>query len=99
MRKQKAKLLPSGGTPNEFYSRPDRYGGENCLIPVDEAAIEELLARPEAQRGLEKMRWVDDAYNELCHQVYKQIGSPEIILSSAWKVFQDMINVIGDDEA
>ncbi|KAJ7700669.1 hypothetical protein B0H17DRAFT_856842, partial [Mycena rosella] len=60
IRKQSGKSLPSGETPNQFYSNPTAYGGEHCLIPIDEEVVDALLA--DCEEGYEKMRYVEDDF-------------------------------------
>ncbi|KAK7057068.1 hypothetical protein R3P38DRAFT_2498032 [Favolaschia claudopus] len=90
IRKQPAKLLPSGGTPNEFVANPTAYGGEDCLVEVPKPVLDRLLeeARETAQ---EHMRFVDDDFDVLAQDAYKALGEPEITLQNAWVVFRDMI--------
>ncbi|KAK7016113.1 hypothetical protein R3P38DRAFT_3321542 [Favolaschia claudopus] len=54
IRKQPAKLLPSGGTPNEFVANPTAYGGEDCLVEVPKPVLDRLLeeARETAQEHM-----------------------------------------------
>ncbi|KAJ6449360.1 hypothetical protein C8R45DRAFT_1130932 [Mycena sanguinolenta] len=90
IRKQHDKILPSGGTPSDFYANPAAYGGQNCLIPVEEAVLDQLLQ--EARAGAhEHTRYVDDGFDELAQEAYVALGKPEITLQNAWTVFQDMI--------
>ncbi|KAJ7777976.1 hypothetical protein DFH07DRAFT_766191 [Mycena maculata] len=89
IRKQTEKLLPSGGTPNQFYSNLAKYGGKSCLIPVEEAVVDELLAN--CQEGHERMRYVDTAFEEIAQAAYDALEQPEITLQNAWTVFRAMI--------
>ncbi|KAF8579544.1 hypothetical protein K439DRAFT_1524163 [Ramaria rubella] len=41
---QKNKLMPSGATPQDIFTSPQAYGGERCLIPVPQDAINALRA-------------------------------------------------------
>ncbi|KAF7373543.1 hypothetical protein MSAN_00564700 [Mycena sanguinolenta] len=86
IRRQHDKILPSGGTPNDFYANPAAYGGTDCLIPVDEAVLDQLLqeARDAAH---EHMRYVDDGFNDFAQEAYAALGKPEITLQNAWTVF------------
>ncbi|KAJ7707162.1 hypothetical protein B0H14DRAFT_3025469 [Mycena olivaceomarginata] len=76
----KNKILPSGGTPNEFCSNPTAYGGKDCLIPVDEDVIDQLLEEARAEAH-EHMRYA-----------YMALGEPEITLQNAWTVFRAMVD-------
>lgn len=89
IRKQADTALPSGGRPDQFYTDPSNYGGLDCLIPVDEAVIDELLE--ESGEGISKMRYVEEEFEPLAEEAYTAIGSPEIEFKSAWVVFRRMI--------
>lgn len=85
IRRQSAKLLPSGGRPDHFYENPRLYGGEPCLIPVDAEVIDSLLEQ--CDEGMEKLRYVDVEFEEIAKEAFKAVGSPQITLQSAWTVF------------
>lgn len=89
IRKQKDKILPSGGSPNDFDKRPDRYGGTPCLVKVDMDIVDELLAR--STEGARLMRYVDEEYEVIAEDLYERIGRPKITLQTAWAVFESMI--------
>ena len=42
-RKQRDKLLPSGVSANTAYVFPERFGGHDCLQPVDVSTVEQIL--------------------------------------------------------
>ncbi|KAK7052603.1 hypothetical protein R3P38DRAFT_2861331 [Favolaschia claudopus] len=90
IRKQKDKLLPSGGTPNAFTANPAKYGGHNCLIKIPADAIDKFLdeARETAR---EHMRYVDDDFDELACDAYEALQKPVITLQTAWVVFRAMV--------
>lgn len=90
IRKQQAKLLPSGGRPDRFYDNPHLHGGEPCLIPVDTETIDGLLGQ--CKEGMEKLRYVDEEFEELAKEAYDVVGSPHITLQTAWLVFRRMID-------
>lgn len=95
IRKQSAKILPSGGRPDHFYMDPTTYGGQQCLVPVDVDAIDHLLEQ--SAEGRSRMRYVDEDFEELAEAAYKDIGSPAIILQNAWFVFRAMIERLSDE--
>ncbi|KAJ7826448.1 hypothetical protein B0H14DRAFT_2817192 [Mycena olivaceomarginata] len=91
IRKQKNKILPSGGTPNKFCSNPTAYGGKDCLILVDEDVIDQLLEEACAEAH-EHMRYVDDEFDVLAQEAYMALEEPEITLQNAWTVFRAMVD-------
>ncbi|KAJ3791499.1 hypothetical protein GGU11DRAFT_751664 [Lentinula aff. detonsa] len=89
VRKQNEKLLPSGGSADDFYSYPEKYGGEQCSIEVDMRVIDQLL--DEAVEGKQHMCYVDEDFEQLAIAAHVAIGFPAITLHSAWSVFRHMI--------
>lgn len=91
IRKQAEKVLPSGGSSSEFYQYPDRYGGEQCGIPVDKKVVQSLLDNLRVDNG-HLMEYVAADFQELADAAYAAIGKPKIALASAWKVFEAMVH-------
>lgn len=89
VRKQSQSLLPSGGTPMDFFVRPHRYGGERLSIPVPVDVVDELRKTLPISRE-EAFKWVDDEFAAAAEEVYAEIGSPERTLSTGWAVFARM---------
>jgi len=93
VRRQTDKSLPSGGTPAEFYKHPEDYGGESCLIRVNEEILDQLLEQWE-EEAREHMRYVDEDFEPVAEAAYEAIGKPEITLQSAWVVFRAMVEAM-----
>lgn len=89
VRHQKDKVLPSGGTPKNFYENPTAYGGQPCLVPVDMDVLDQLLEG--CEEGYRQMRYVDEAFEEIAEEVYAALDKPEITVHNAWVVFRAMI--------
>ncbi|KAJ7110708.1 hypothetical protein C8R43DRAFT_899479 [Mycena crocata] len=89
VRKQVNKLNPSGGTPNNFYNNPEKWGGKPCLIPVDPDVLQHLLDN--CDEGHRLMRYVDEEFEELAETAYSALNRPQIDEHSAWVVFHAMI--------
>ncbi|KAF5379743.1 hypothetical protein D9615_005816 [Tricholomella constricta] len=96
IRRQQEKNLPSGGTPNDFYRHPDRYGGQSCLIDIDINVLDQLL--DEAVEGRRLMQYVDEEFEEIANTAYIAVGRPKITLHSAWDVFRVLVDYIAVDE-
>ncbi|KAI0071960.1 hypothetical protein K474DRAFT_1651749 [Panus rudis PR-1116 ss-1] len=93
VRTQKDKILPSGGTPEQFYRYPEDYGGTPCLIPIPEDVINEVLAEAEAEAA-NLLEYMDQEYQGLGQKAYVKLGEPAITLHTAWSVFEAMIKII-----
>ncbi|KAJ7796019.1 hypothetical protein B0H14DRAFT_2916904 [Mycena olivaceomarginata] len=64
---------------------------QDCLIPVDEDVIDQLLEEARAEAH-EHMRYVDDEFDVLAQEAYMALGEPEITLQNAWTVFRAMVD-------
>ncbi|KAJ7443041.1 hypothetical protein B0H11DRAFT_2251105 [Mycena galericulata] len=89
VRKQTDKILPSGGSPDQFYKNPTAYGGESSLIPVDMQVLDELLDG--CEDGYAKMQYVDDGFDELAEAAYTALNKPEVTVHTVWIVFRAML--------
>lgn len=89
VRTQPNKNMPSGGTPNDFFVRPEAYNGQRLSVPVEPEAIDELRNRLSVNRE-EAFRWVDDQFGALAEEVYTSIGSPSLSMQNGWLVFAQM---------
>ncbi|KAJ6470227.1 hypothetical protein C8R47DRAFT_988782, partial [Mycena vitilis] len=88
VRKQKGKLLPTGGRIGEFYTRPDKWGGRDQLVSVDLTVIDALIEEHSPPR---LFQFGTDEMVDLCKGLYKAIGSPEVSARNGWAVFTAMI--------
>ncbi|KAJ6596489.1 hypothetical protein B0H10DRAFT_1828332, partial [Mycena sp. CBHHK59/15] len=89
VRKQKGKLLPTGGRHGDFYVHPEKWGATDQLIPVDIAVIDRLI---EKYTPPDLFQFGTDEMVELCEGLYKDVGSPEVSSVKGWAVFTAMIN-------
>lgn len=72
-----------------FYTQPEQFGGERCLIAVDLDEVDELL--DSSEDGLAKLRYVDEEFELLAQEAYEAVGSLDITLETAWVVFRHMV--------
>lgn len=89
IRKQKKTHLPSGGSPDEFWTYPEDHHLENQLIPVPDSVLDELI---EEHTPADLFAWVDDAEVEArFEEAYAGLGSPALTLQNTWDVFLHML--------
>ncbi|KAF8519694.1 hypothetical protein JB92DRAFT_3112223 [Gautieria morchelliformis] len=88
VRRQDHVLLPTGGRVEDFYNNPEKYGGENILIPVDEDTISQLLAEHVPQR---LFQFGTDESHALATELFTQVGSPALTSLNAWEVWHAMM--------
>ncbi|RDB24968.1 hypothetical protein Hypma_007391 [Hypsizygus marmoreus] len=69
IRKDKKKLLPSGVSPNVAMVLPHKYGGEQCLQPVDIKVVDKLMETI----GSETLEFVTSAYADYAQSVYASL--------------------------
>ena len=88
VRFDKAKKLPSGVSPNISYALPERYGGHDCLQPVDRDVVRKLM---EDIGGEDLIRFVDEHYALRAQRVFDSLHIESVTLANVWEVFQKMI--------
>ncbi|KAH7903949.1 hypothetical protein BJ138DRAFT_1019807 [Hygrophoropsis aurantiaca] len=84
------KLIPSGVSPNVAYSLMEKYGGEDCLQPVDITIIKQLK---EELGGDDIIRFVGAEYEAKAVSVFHDLGltDDDLSLQRAWHVFSLML--------
>lgn len=90
VRKQAKKKMPSGGTPNDFFSRPEDFGGARMTIPVNDPGIVPALRETLPISREDAYRWVDDEFAAAAQSVYEQLGRPVLKLETGWNIFGRM---------
>ncbi|KII90163.1 hypothetical protein PLICRDRAFT_53263 [Plicaturopsis crispa FD-325 SS-3] len=91
IRKQKNTYLPSGGSANDFYDFPGRWGGTDMLIPVDETEIDLLLAQHLPPR---LFQFASEEGHALAELTFQKIGRPPLTVLTGWNVFRTMISAV-----
>lgn len=87
VRKQNEKRGPSGVSATIAFDHPEQLGGVDCLVAVDSAYIDSLLAN---HKGAEMIKFWSDGFDLVAHEVFGQIGSPSIQFRNAWHVWASM---------
>lgn len=85
------KLLPSGCTPNEAYNNPGKWGGRDCLIPVEVKVIDEMITE---LGGEDLLEFVSQVLAKKYEEVYEEIGSPTLSLRTGWTIFSTMLPLV-----
>jgi hypothetical protein len=70
---------------------PEAYGGGSFAIPVPNEAVCQLRSTIGTSRE-DVFQWpgVDAEFNDAAYRVYAELGSPELVSTSAWTVFMSM---------
>jgi hypothetical protein len=85
VRKQKHKVLPSGGQRNQFLDEPETWGEINSLIPIPLEYIQPLK---------DTLIQENDAVDDLINLIGPQIDSTqEVNWSNAWSIFWQHVAV------
>ncbi|KIY61925.1 hypothetical protein CYLTODRAFT_340087, partial [Cylindrobasidium torrendii FP15055 ss-10] len=80
-RRQRDKILPQGGSPNDIEEYPEEYNSRN----FKEA---EALYAPPDHGTFEK---VPPAFHVRIHRIYTSIGCPEISDLTVWRVYMQLL--------
>ena len=87
VRKMRNKPGPSGMSRNEAYSLPEKWGGRNCLIPVDLSLIREMK---EQLGGPDIMNFTSADFSQRAQMVYDTIQITKLSFQNVWDVFDAM---------
>ncbi|THU97404.1 hypothetical protein K435DRAFT_662838 [Dendrothele bispora CBS 962.96] len=90
LRKQTAKSLPSGATPNMIFYSPECYGYNRWDVSVPKEALDALRSQIPISRK-EAFRWVDDAFDLEAHVLYQSLGAPKLDTQTGWAVYESML--------
>lgn len=88
VRKDKAKLLPSGIAPSIAYELCGDYGGVDCLQKVDRKVIKDLM---DALGGESLLEFCSPEYDAHAQAVLDDLNITEMTMQNAWKVFSLML--------
>jgi len=91
MRKDKNKPGPSGMSPNTAFSLPEKWGGRNCLLPVDVKIVCELK---EALGGDALLDFVAPEFAEQANAAYQTLNISKLKFDNVWDVFSDMLSLL-----
>lgn len=91
MRKDKNKPGPSGMSRNQAFVLPEKWGGRNCLIPVDVEVIREIKA---AMGGDALLAFVSDEFDARAQEVYDSLLIVELTFQNVWAVFSAMLPLV-----
>ncbi|KAJ7711841.1 hypothetical protein B0H16DRAFT_1667713 [Mycena metata] len=98
IRVQPDKNMPSGHAPAHVLEHPSHVGGIDCRIQIPREAVDELREYLTEEVGSwdSHLRWlgVTVEFERMAEEVWVRIGSPTLLLESAWDVFAEMSAVI-----
>ncbi|KAG8894760.1 hypothetical protein FRB99_001007 [Tulasnella sp. 403] len=94
-RYQKKKAGPSGVAPSIAYALPGRFGGQQCLIPVDIPFVKQMM---EELGGEDLIRFVPASYEEKATTALASLGltTEALNLQNIWDVFSEVVTVVED---
>ncbi|KZV59667.1 hypothetical protein PENSPDRAFT_694942 [Peniophora sp. CONT] len=91
IRPQKQKVMPSGDSPNQFWTEPEEYNGQRLTIPVPNIAVRAMRADLLKTRE-EVMTWPTTVeFDTVAQDVYETLGSPKITKENGWELFRKMM--------
>jgi hypothetical protein len=85
--------LPSGVSPHIAYTLPERYGGEDCLQPVDLKLIREMMDSDEMReaRALATDWGVTPEFARRAEAALKTLRIEEVTLQNVWITFSALL--------
>ncbi|KAI0697862.1 hypothetical protein BC835DRAFT_1269742 [Cytidiella melzeri] len=91
IRKQKNKPGPSGMSRNDAFTLPDKWGGRNCLLPVDMHIIRDIK---EAMGGDDILEFVSRDFRKCAEHVYASLNIAQLGFDNVWFVFNAMLPLV-----
>ncbi|KAG1884584.1 hypothetical protein F4604DRAFT_1878644 [Suillus subluteus] len=91
VRKDSAKKLPSGVSPNVAFALHAEYQAENCLQVVDCEVVKQLM---ENIGGEDLIRFVSVEYENRAETVFAHLGFKELSFHNVWNIFSAMLPLI-----
>ncbi|KIJ07092.1 hypothetical protein PAXINDRAFT_182558 [Paxillus involutus ATCC 200175] len=85
------KKLPSGVSPNVAIALVDKYGGKDCLLPVDLAVIRRLK---ESIGGEDLIWFVTADYARRAETAFATLGINAIVSDNIWHIFTKMLPLL-----
>ncbi|KAL0057723.1 hypothetical protein AAF712_015624 [Marasmius tenuissimus] len=94
-RRQKDKVLPQGGSPDDTEEYPEEYGFVNFKINIDPMAsylaeAEQLWVPPDH----EVFKLVPDEFHVITEGVYSELGRPPVNRDNVWQVYMMVLEQI-----
>lgn len=89
VRTDRKKILPSGVSPNVAFSLCEKYGGENCLQPVEISVIHRLM---EEVGGEQLIQFVMPDYAAIMQAAYDSLGLESLTFDNIWIVFRSLLS-------
>ena len=90
-RKDNSKPGPSGMSRNAAFSMPERWGGWNCLLPIDVAVIREIK---EVMGGDEILEFVSREFLEHAEAAYESLHVQDLTFENVWPIFKELIPLV-----
>ena len=97
VRRQKNKDLPSGTSPTQIWTCPThlRPTARDCRVYVRQELIRELRDQIGGEEGhRQAYEFVTAEFRAQADGAYVAIGSPPIMLGTAWAIFTSVVNVL-----
>ncbi|KAF8479958.1 hypothetical protein JB92DRAFT_3133308 [Gautieria morchelliformis] len=93
VQKQARVILPTRGRIKDFSNNPEKWGGKEMLVQVDEDVIECLLLEPTPQW---LFQFATDEGNTLAQALFEQLGHPKVDIRNASATWRNMIDLLAD---
>lgn len=97
VRRQKEKDLPSGTSPTHIWTCPThvRPTARDCRVNVRQDMIHELRDGIGGEEGRRlAYQFVTPEFQAAADDAYAELGRPRITLTTAWAIFEDVVDVL-----
>ena len=90
MRKDKNKAGPSGCSCNDAFTLYQKWGGQNCLLPVN---VNVVRSMKEFMGGDELLSFVPLAFADRAEVAYIALNI-NLTMSNVWLVFNQLLPIL-----
>jgi hypothetical protein len=92
MCRDNSKAGPSGLSRNDAFSLPSRWGGKNCLLPIQNLDV--IRELKEAMGGESLLHFVTPDFAACAERAYEQLSVTELTMQNVWYIFKALLPLV-----
>lgn len=90
-RKDTTKAGPSGMSRNTAFKFPEKWGGKDCLLPVDVNVIREIKKE---MGGDQLLAFSTPEFAKSAEAAYESLNVQDLTFENVWPVFRDLYPLV-----
>ena len=93
-RKDSKKAGPSGMSRNVAFALPERWGGKNCLLPIDDMSIIREIKAEMGGDDILRFPLVTPEFEASAQKACDGLAIQELNFDNVWVVFQQLLPLL-----